>query len=187
MIPPAMIKIITFISLLSASLANATPAQILLIRHAEKPDIGNGLSENGLKRAQELRSYFENNPAVTKFGTPVAIYAMKPKDAEGSIRPIQTVTPLANDLGLKIHADYLREDIQSLSHDILSNSDYDGKMVLICWEHKIIPDIVVALGVNSRPQDWSDSDFWTVFEINYNNNKASSFKTFSEHVMPGDQ
>ena len=166
--------------LLITTTASATPAQILLIRHAEKPEIGNGLSEDGFKRAQALRHYFETNPAVTKFGTPVAIYAMAPKDEDGSIRAIQTVAPLARDLNLEIHQDFTKKKIKDLAKEILSNPDYDGKMVLICWEHKIIPDIAERLGVDPRPQDWPGSDFSTVFEINYSNNQVSSFKTFSE-------
>ena len=174
-------------SLLSGSIAWATPAQILLIRHGEKPDTGNQLSDIGLQRAQALRAYFETNPAVTKYGTPVAIFAMKQDGPDGSVRPIQTVTPLAADLKTTINEDYLKNDFQGLAKEILSNPAYNGKMVLICWEHKVIPDIAQELGVTPRPADWKGTDFWTVFEIDYTAAKVSNFKTFSEHLLPGDQ
>ena len=53
--------------------------QVIVIRHGEKPDSGNGLNSQGFARAQALVDFLLNNPAVTKFGTPAAIYAMKPK------------------------------------------------------------------------------------------------------------
>ena len=172
--------------LLAGSTAWATPAQILLIRHGEKPDTGNQLSDVGFQRAQALKNYFETNPAVTRFGTPVAIFAMKQDGVDGSARPIQTVTPLATDLKITINENYLKNDFQALAKEILSNPAYNGKMVLICWEHKVIPDIAQELGVSPRPADWKGSDFSTVFQVDYTANKVTNFKTFSEHVLPGD-
>jgi hypothetical protein len=166
----------------------ATPAQVLIIRHGEKPAQGNDLSAKGEKRAQALVGYFETNPEVTQYGTPVAIYAMAPDDSQDpSRRPIETVTPLANSLGLKINTPYARDEVKDLANSILSNSDYDGKMVLICWEHNMIPKLAHKLGVEPKPADWPDAVFDQVWEIDYNGDQVSDFRQYSEHVLPGDR
>lgn len=97
----------------------ATPAQIILIRHAEKPETGNELNERGWQRANALPYFFENNPEILRFGWPVALYAMSPKDETGSVRAIQTVTPLANYLGLGIHVSFKKNDVDPLMNEIM--------------------------------------------------------------------
>lgn len=181
-----------------ASSAWATPAQVLIIRHGEKPATGNDLSPQGYQRAQAYVNYFQTNPAVLDYGTPVAIYAMKPADPndpdysdnsdteDSSNRPIETVTPLAQALGLELHDQYTRKQIPALVNDIMSNPDYDGRMVLICWEHKVINDIAAQFGVNPEPDKWSDDVYDQVWEINFSGDQVSNFKEFSEHLMPWD-
>ena len=58
--------------------ASAMPAQVVIIRHGEKPAEGNGLNARGFQRAAALPQFFQNNPTVTAFGPAAAIYAMKP-------------------------------------------------------------------------------------------------------------
>ena len=176
-------KITTILlALFFSTAALAAPAQVLIIRHAEKPEDGNGLSEKGFKRALALVQYFKSNPDVTQHGTPAAIFAMKPKDENGSIRAIQTVSPLAQNLGLPIFSSILRDDLNSLVSKVMTDQSYNGKMVLICWEHKVIPDMAKIFGVNPRPSDWPGDDFETVFEIDFTGNKVSKFKTFKENL-----
>jgi hypothetical protein len=179
--------VLTLILALTTNSAWATPAQVLIIRHAEKPDSGPDLSPDGYERAQLLVNYFETNPNVTEYGTPVAIYAMRPdKSALSSNRPVETVTPLAQALGLQIQEKYVRKQTAELVQDILSNPAYEGKMVLICWEHHAISDIVANFGVDPLPAAWPDDDFGSVWEINFSGDQISSFKQFSEHLMPDD-
>ncbi len=176
-------KITTIIlALFFSTAALAAPAQVLIIRHAEKPEDGNGLSEKGFKRALALVQYFKSNPDVTQHGTPAAIFAMKPKDENGSIRAIQTVSPLAQNLGLPVNTPFMKLELSELVNKINSNQQYNGKTVLICWEHKVIPDMAKIFGVNPRPSDWPGEDFETVFEIDFTGNKVSKFKTFKENL-----
>jgi len=170
-----------FLSTYSTS-ALATPLQILIIRHGEK-DGGNGLSTLGFERAQKLVSFFETDPQATVDGIPVAIFAMAQNGLDGSIRPIQTVTPLAEALGLTVQTPFVRDDYPSLVKSILSNPSLNGKKILICWEHKVIPAMAAAFGVKPQPADWDDSDFDTVYEINYSGDQVSSFKEFQENVL----
>lgn len=168
--------------------AFANPSQVILIRHAEKPLIGIHLDQRGDQRAQALVSFFETDPQVTRFGTPIAIYAMAPKiDGDSSVRSIETMTPLAKSLNLKLHTEFTKKQIDALTNDILSNPAFDGHMVLVCWEHNMIPLIAQALGSKDAPSDW-DGPF--VFDrawmIDFKDGRASSFSDLPQHVLPGD-
>jgi len=175
-----------------SSLAFAVPAQIILIRHGEKPEQGNQLNEQGFMRARALVPYFMTNPAVTRFGRPVAIYAMKPKGPDGSVRPIQTVTPLAQVLHLTVIADYLKEDYSGLVRAVLGNRSYDGKMVLICWEHKAIPVIVHNFAVatatppevaRTLPYEWDGKAYDRTWILNLApNGQITSFQDLRQDL-----
>jgi hypothetical protein len=102
--------------------------------------------------------------------------------ADSSNRAVETVTPLAQSLGLKIQDQYKKNDVKALVSEILSSSQYDGKMVLICWEHKVITDIAVQFGVSPAPAAWPGDDFSTVYELDFSNGALSKFTTFSEKV-----
>ena len=166
--------------------AQAAPAQVILIRHAEKPASGNELDSQGWRRANALVGFFESTPSMTRFGTPAAIYAMAPKDTNGSLRPIETVTPLADSLGLKINTGYKKEELAGLVNDIMKTRAYDGKMVLVCWEHKMIPEIVDEFGWNAAPQSWDGSVFDRAWVLNFNGNKVVSFEDIPQRLLPGD-
>src|SRR4051812_33884576 len=72
------------------SLAGAT---ILVIRHAEKPDSGPDLNDQGNQRAQAYPGYFKDLSLDGKAVKIDAIFASKQSDH--SNRPVETVTPLA--------------------------------------------------------------------------------------------
>ena len=79
---------------------------------------------------------------MLKFGTPAAIYAQAQKHETSSVRPIETVRPLAKMLGLTIDKDFDRDDYRNMVKEILAAKKYKSHSVLICWEHKVIPKIV---------------------------------------------
>lgn len=175
--------------------AFAAPAQVILIRHGEKPAQGNELNAQGFQRANALVKYFQTDPAVTRYGTPVAIYAMAPKNATGSIRAIQTVTPLAAALKLTINKDYMRDQADELVKAIMENPEYDGRMVLVCWEHSVLVDIAAALAAyggsdqavkDALPVSWAGQVFDRAWVLSFTGNKVTSFLDAPEHVLPGD-
>ncbi|MBF0501414.1 MAG: histidine phosphatase family protein [Candidatus Riflebacteria bacterium] len=167
--------------------AFCAPAQVIIIRHGEKPSSGNELSDQGRQRALALVGFFRNNPAVTKFGTPMEIYAMAPKGPDGSLRAIETVTPLARDLSLTINENFQKDDISGLVADIMHKPNYKGKMVLICWEHKIIPTIPTAFGWTSGPESWPGSEVYDrAWIMNFTDDKVTSFQDLPQHLLPGD-
>jgi hypothetical protein len=173
--------------LLSTSNVWAIPAQVLLIRHGEKPAKGPNLSPAGQARASALVQLFENDPRFLAFGTPVAIYAAVPTPADPSKREVETVLPLANSLGLQINENFGRDDFSQAAQEIMTDPDYEGKMVLICWDHTVIPEFVAALGVSTPMPAWPPNVFDRVIEINYNpNGQVTSFYNLPQRLMPGD-
>jgi hypothetical protein len=74
------------IVLFFASSLLAEPAQVIIIRHAEKPEDGNELSLEGRERAAALAPYFLANLDLLEFGPPVAIYAQAQKRLYMTIR-----------------------------------------------------------------------------------------------------
>jgi len=160
----------------------ATPAQILIIRHAEKPATGIDLSPEGYEHAQKLVTYFESNPEVTQYGTPAAIFAMTSSGEDESRRPLETVTPLATALGIKIHEKFGKDDLNALSQKIMSDASLDGKMVLICWEHHVIPDLARGLGAKDAPDSWNNDDFTSVWELDFEGDKVAGFRIFKQQL-----
>jgi len=134
----------------------ATPAQVILLRHAEKPEPveGSHLSEQGFARARALAIYFKSNPDAIRFGKVAGLYAVRPESADGSVRSIETLAPTARVLDLTLHSDFTKLEVTALTKEILSSPAYDGRTVVVCWEHKRIPEIARALGASDAPSQW---------------------------------
>ncbi len=172
--------------LASAAPAFAAPARIIVIRHGEKPDAGDELNERGFARAKALVEYFKTNPAVIKYGPPAAIYAMQPKGPGGSVRAIQTVQPLADALNLTIDSDWKKDQLDELVAAVMSAPGLEGKTVLICWEHKVIPAMVRRFGWTTAPARWDGAVFDRAWIIDFNGDRPVAFTDAPEHVLPGD-
>ncbi|HVC09096.1 MAG TPA: histidine phosphatase family protein [Elusimicrobiota bacterium] len=170
----------------AASADAAGPAQVIIIRHAEKPAVGNNLSPRGEERAKALVGFFKTNPAVAQFGTPAAIYAMTPKADGKDARPLETVEPLANSLGLAVDTNVPKADVAGLAKAVMSDPAGAGKMVLIAWEHHLIPAIAKAFGLTSAPETWPDDVFDRAWIINFDGGKPVSFKNIPQRLLPGD-
>jgi hypothetical protein len=127
--------------------AEGKPAQVILIRHAEKPPEGDDLSLKGKERAAALVPYFLGRPEVLQFKAPVAIYAQGPKKEGSSRRPVETVKGLAAALKLDVIDKFTHDEYPQMVEEVLARPEYEGKTVLDCWEHKILPDIARAFGV----------------------------------------
>jgi len=182
-------------ALLLAPAVFAAPAQIILIRHAEKPEYGNELNERGFKRAQALVKFFQTSSAVTRYGAPAAIYAAAPKDEDSSVRSVQTVTPLARALRITVSAELTRGQTHKLARAIMEDPAYEGRMVLICWQHGNIPDVIRDLAEynnsgaavqNSLPYEWPDDAFDRVWILDLSRGKVVSFKDIPQRLLPGD-
>jgi hypothetical protein len=164
----------------------ALPARILVIRHAEEPSEGNSLSQKGRERAGALPYYFLETLALIKYGTPVAIFAMNPSAADPSQRSVQTITPLAQMLKLPIQTQYTLKQERELAEHILTNLQYDGKTVVVCWEHVLLPDLVYHLGIQPRPNPYPDSRNDLTWIVTYGDAKTPTLKVKPQKLMYGD-
>jgi phosphohistidine phosphatase SixA len=131
-------------------LANST---VLLIRHAEKPDKGRGLSPMGTARAEGYAAYFPSLPLHPK-GHYDHLYASE--DSEKSHRPKLTLTPLAHALGdMHIETPYLDKDYCCLAEDLLEpSSHHSNENILVCWHHGEILALANLLLKKQPPPGW---------------------------------
>jgi hypothetical protein len=153
----------------------ARPAHIILIRHAEKPADPDDqhLSPAGVQRAQRLVSFVTTNPAMVKLGSPVAVFATQATKHDNGQRTQETVAPLAKALKLPVETPFLSKDYAELANLILSTRAYNGKTVLISWNHEEIAKLAGALGVKPRPPKWKGSVFDKVYVISYDKRKPT--------------
>ena len=143
---------------------------ILLIRHAEKPDSGTGLSVPGQERAQAYVIYFQNY--LLDSNLVELDYLFAAANSDDSHRPFLTIQPFAAAIGLNITSDYKDTDYQNLANDILQNSMYDQSNILICWHHSQILDLAAALGSGPPlespwPSGWPGHVFGWLLQLCY--------------------
>jgi hypothetical protein len=168
-----------------SSLSYAMPAQVILIRHAEKEDNGNELNAKGFQRANALPKFFETNSVINSVGPVDVIYAMAPHSDDGSVRAIETMTPTAEALGIKLDKNYTRDEVSAVTNEILHSPALDGKNIVMCWEHQVIPQLASALGANA-PDDWEGSVFDRAWVLKFDAGGKVSFQDIGENVLPGD-
>ena len=174
--------------MLIPAISQAIPAEILLIRHAEKPvdDNDRHLSERGRQRAQAMVEFFQTDSRMTTYGVPVEIFAAAPRSATGSLRAIETVTPLANALKRDIRIEYTSYDYQALAEEIRNNPKFEGKTVLVSFVRDEIPELVQAFGLTNCPQEWPKTTFDRVWRIRISANGLSVCENLPQRLLPGD-
>ena len=143
------------------------PYQIVIIRHAEKPDDSDdgaaknpNLSLRGMERAAALAPFLPPT-----FGQPDFLFASQASTS--SNRPVETITPLANSLGMKINSSFADDDYATLANTLVSDATYAGHLVFICWHHGKIPQLATALGVTPPLDPWPSTVFDRVWQITY--------------------
>lgn len=179
-------SIFLLLTLCMASSLSGMPSQIIIIRHAEKAAQGDGLSTKGRERAAALAPYFMERKEVLTFGAPAAIYAMGTSKEDTSKRPIETVTPLAEQLRLTINTSYTNETVKKMVDEIKNSPGYSGKMVLICWEHVNIPQIARAFSALQTPARWPDEVFDRNWVITYSLTGKANFQNMPQRLLFGD-
>jgi hypothetical protein len=182
----AFVLSLCLVSFVKPTTPAGKPAQVILIRHAEKPPEGEELSERGKERAWALAPFFQGRPEVLRFGTPVAIYGQRPKKSTSSVRPVDPVPPLADALQMQVNVEFTRKGYQALADDILTNSAYAGRMVLVCWEHTAIPDLARALGASQAPSQWHGKSFDRLWIITYPPEGKVAFEDLPQKLLFGD-
>lgn len=153
------------------------PRQVYLIRHGEKTGDKSDIHLNarGRERAAALVKLF---PA--RFESPQVLFASR--RSAHSDREVETITPLAAALHLKINTTYADEEYAALAKDVLAH--YAAKTILVCWHHSHLPALAGALGVKNAPSPWPDQQFDRLWRIRFEG--AVSMEDLPEHVLDGD-
>ncbi len=166
--------------------ALAQPAKVIIIRHAEKPDVGNELSPRGRERAKALAPYLLSADDLLKGQPPAAIYAQRAKHETSSVRSIQTVQPLSDATKVVINKDFERDDFAQMVAEVLSKKAYRGKIVVICWEHKVIPEMAKQFGVTDAPTKWPGETYDRTWVITFKPGEKPRLTDLPQHLLPGD-
>jgi phosphohistidine phosphatase SixA len=118
------------------------PRQIVILRHAEKPDDPRepDLSPEGDARAQMLASLIPR-----RFPNPDWLFCAA--RSRHSNRPYDTLAPLAQVLRMALDERYADDGYAELAADLLQKPRYTDKLIVICWHHGHIPDLALSLGV----------------------------------------
>jgi hypothetical protein len=162
---------------------------ILIIRHAEKPLIGSGLSSEGQARAEAYVHYF---PTLRIDSQPLRLdYLVAAEDSDHSQRSRLTLEPLGNAIGLKPDLRFQAKKPRDLAEELKSRAH--GQTILICWHHREIPALLKELGADPDrllPQgEWPAEQFGWVLQLRYDHDghlMSHHTKRIKEHLMPGD-
>lgn len=180
------------------------PTVIMLIRHAEKP-LGDGpphgvtvdgvrdkesLTTRGWQRAGALAGLFgprENalfaRPSIL---IPTHLFASKVGANSSSRRPLQTLQPLADRLGLSVDTRFLKQQHAELIDAIRT---LDG-VVLVSWEHQLLPAMAARIvgGAVHVPSAWPDDryDLVWIFEPGATG-RGFGFRQAGQMLLAGDR
>jgi broad specificity phosphatase PhoE len=174
------------------------PLIVMLVRHAEKqpddpPPFGinedgsadkHSLTARGWQRAGALVEFFAS-PSLP-IVSPDVIYATAVDTSESvgddskSLRPQETVTPLARRLGLSLKAPFVVGQEAALAKKIESQTGF----VLVAWEHKHIPLIAAALKAKT-PTAWPEDRFDLVWLLT-RGDRGYKFRAVPQLLLDGD-
>jgi hypothetical protein len=176
--------------------------KIMLIRHAEKPAKDSApfgvtvegernkesLEVRGWQRAGALANLLAPSNGHFQHASlakPQFLFASKPLRRKGSRRPIETVTPLAQKLALKINSSFQRSDFESMLDEVFSCKG----VVLICWQREYIPDIASYILGNKKiaPQNWPEDCFDMIWVFDLVPSSAKyTFKQVPQKLLEDD-
>jgi hypothetical protein len=164
-------------------------AVVLIIRHAEDGATGLGLTTRGQERAEAYKNYFLNFTVDSRRLKPEVVFAAK--DSKKSHRPRLTVEPFAKAEKLRIDTRFGNNQSAELAADLRATEQ--KKVILICWRHPYVPDLLHALG--AAPESllprgkWPGAVYDWVILLSYDQDGrliAGSTKRINEHLLPGD-
>jgi hypothetical protein len=187
----SLIALITVLLLwIGVHCTNANPLQssvIIIVRHAEKSDTGDGLAPAGDARANAYVDYFKHftvNSNAVHFD-----YLFAAKDSRESKRPRLTIKPLSKALGLVINTEFKNDAYAELAEELHAGR-YRNKNILVCWHHGKIPELLAALGADPHKLlpngKWPEDVFGWVVSLEYDQKGNLNATVEDENLMPGD-
>jgi hypothetical protein len=186
--------------------ANARPARIILLRHAEKASASK-LCDIGQRRAEALAAqYLGKDATMSLFSggeTPVAFLSI-------TLHSLETIAPAAQSWGRPVatysvvsgenddDSDALKEALlarrtQEAAHDVLTEPEFAGKTVVVSWEHKHIANkkldqdstlrgLLGLADVKGVPNTWpgSNYDYFWIVDYAPGSSTPSNFKSIKQ-------
>jgi hypothetical protein len=176
--------------------------KIMLIRHAEKPSNSppphgvtiegvretESLTVRGWQRAGALASFFAptngsfQDPALA---APQFLYASKPTKRNGSRRSMETITPLAERLAIRINTNFSKLEGEHMVEEVFLCRG----VVLICWQYEFIPKIANYILGNktTSPQSWPEDRFDMIWVFDLDSTTSQyDFKQVPQSLLMGD-
>jgi broad specificity phosphatase PhoE len=136
--------------------------QILVMRHAEKPDDAKDpdLTPAGRRRAEALATYIP-----TTFGTPDFVFAAA--ISKRSARPYETLKPLSKATGVPIDSTWADQDYAALAEELRQDPKFRDKRIVVCWHHGNIPNLLHALKAahGQYPDPWPRDTFDLILRV----------------------
>ena len=171
---------------------------IYLVRHAEKPPSGTGLSAAGEARANAYVNYFQN--VTDPLGKTIKWdYLFASAESTDSDRPFLTIQPLALAIAKPIGRDYKDKHFSKLAEFIRQNpkKQFDNSNILVCWHHGEILDLARSLGADCKnlpqgsnwPLSWPGKVFGWLLKIYYKSDGTlhhQQTQAINEKLMPDD-
>ncbi len=184
-----MLRLLVFVVALMQCLSGLSqPAQIIVIRHAEKPDDPENvhLSLKGRQRAMALVPYLTETPELAAHGLPAALFATSAQKLGRSLRPQETLEPLAKMLNLPLRTPFQNKEYELLARYVTTNADFRGKTVVICWVNEYMPELLESLGANNLSRKkWKSGSFDRTYLIQYHNQNIT-FLDLPQKLLFGD-
>ena len=157
------------------------PQKIVILRHGEKTTDATDehLSLAGYQRAAALAPMLDTDyPGI------VAIYAAGIAAGSTSYRPLETITPLAERVGVTPIINYPKDGWQGMVTENQKAQAYTQGIVVICWVHDEIPDIAQALGAPKTK--WPSGRYDVLWILDFTSGKLQ-FLQEPQLLMYGDQ
>lgn len=135
--------------------ASAETAIMNILRHGEKcASSGDDLTDVGYARASYLaRCMSSATPSTAMpFGKATAVMAGEGKH---SLRPKETVTPLAKNLDVTLNMPCSKEDADCFAENAVKYLTDKGTLV-VAWAHESIPPLIKALEIPDVPSQYKE-------------------------------
>lgn len=195
LLPRLLMVVAVTVSVLALSFAHGSAASglrnttVLIVRHAEKPDVGRELNAQGQQRAAAYADYFAPLKLADETLTPQRLIATA--DSPQSIRPRQTLIPLSQRLQLPIEQPFANNDVDKLVSQLRDSNQ--AKTILIAWHHGQINKLIGAFGGNGpaligQPK-WPVGVYDWLIVLRFDDKGQlveSRSEKVQEHLMPGD-